>query len=128
MTPNDDGTNTVDVLINAAVDESSLEAHDMVTCEVSIEGTDYNKRIEQTIIDPIGKCTPLVETFTNCEIISEIPDSSCSSAACAPTRRIEEDQYEPFIPEASEAIENNVATGTGINIFSGDLYILTSYT
>jgi len=103
VTPNDVGTNTMDVLIKAAVDESSLKAHDMVTCEVSIEGTEYNERIEQPIIDTI-----------------DIPDSSCSSAACDPTSMIEEDQYEPFTPEASEAIENNVATGTGINILSGE--------
>ena len=95
----------------------------MVTCEVSIEGTEYTERIEQPIIDTIGKCAPLEETFINCEAISDIPDSSCSSAACDPTSMIEDDQYEPFTPEASEAIENNVATGTGINILSGDLYI-----
>jgi len=102
VTPNDCGNETVDVLIKAAVDEASLEAHDMMTCEVSIEGTDYNERIVQTIIEPI-----------------ELLDSSCSSAACDPTSTFEEEQYDTFIPEASEAIENNVATGTGINILSG---------
>ena len=123
MTPNDVGTNTMDVLIKAVVDESSLQAHDMVTCEVSIERTEYNERIEQPIIDTIGKCAPLEETFIKCKAISDVPDSSCSSAACDPTSMIEEDQYEPFTPEASEAIKKYVATGTGINILSGDLYI-----
>merc|ERR1712142_1293732 len=73
VTPNDDGTNTVDVLINAAVDQSSLEAHDMVTCEVSIEGTDYNERIEQTILNT-----------------DEKDDYPCRSAKCVKHPKIED--------------------------------------
>ena len=41
----------MDVLDNGTIDESFLEAHDMVTCKVSIERTDYNERIELTIIN-----------------------------------------------------------------------------
>jgi len=90
---------TVDVLVNGTVDESFLEAHDMVICEVSIEGTDYNERIEQTILNT-----------------DEKDDYPCKSAKCVKHPKIED--YETF--EAAEAVENNVVTGTGINTLSGE--------
>jgi len=90
---------TVNVLVKATVDESFLEAHDMVTCEVGIEGTEYNKRIEQTILNT-----------------DEKDDYPCISANCVKNPEIED--FESF--EAAEAVENNVVTGTCINTLSGE--------
>ena len=44
-----------DAPVAATIEEADIAAHDMVTCEVMIDGTDYEKRVEKNIYKKIGK-------------------------------------------------------------------------
>ena len=52
ITPNED---LLDASVTVTVDEEDVAAHDMMTCDVVIAGTDYDKRLEKAILEITGR-------------------------------------------------------------------------
>ena len=43
-----------DASVAATIEEADFAPHDMVTCDVMIDGTDYDKRVEKSIMEKSG--------------------------------------------------------------------------
>ena len=50
--PNQD---LLDASVTLTIDEEDVGAHDMMTCDVVIAGTDYHKRLEKAILEITGR-------------------------------------------------------------------------
>merc|ERR1711892_818835 len=50
-----------DASVVATVDEDDIVSHDMMTCEVTMAGTDFNMRVEETILEIIDSPTEKVK-------------------------------------------------------------------
>ena len=55
LTENTLNSKLFDAAVAATIEEADIGAHDMMTCEVMIDGTDYDKRVEKNILEKIGK-------------------------------------------------------------------------
>ena len=54
-----------DASVVTAIDQVHAALHDMMTCEVTIDGTDFEKRIEKNILEKIGD----FKTIYNCSLM-----------------------------------------------------------
>ena len=52
VTPNED---LLDASVTVTVDKEDVAAYDMMTCDVVIAGTDYDKRLEKAIQEITGR-------------------------------------------------------------------------
>jgi len=99
--------NLVDASVVASIDQNDIDPHDMMTCEVIIAGTDFVKRVEQTILEKT-----LPETSTEeVHLVEEI----CDSADCyQKLNKATDDTY----PVDYEAVEDIIELGTGVETMS----------
>jgi hypothetical protein len=44
----------LDAAVEATIEEADIGAHDMMTCDVMIDGTEYDKRVGKTIFENSG--------------------------------------------------------------------------
>ena len=54
LTANTLNSKLFDAAVAATIEEADIGAHDMMTCEVMIDGTDYDKRVEKSILEKTG--------------------------------------------------------------------------
>ena len=54
ITPNPDNPGLFDVTISAMIDPADVMEQDMITCEITIPGTDFTARIETDILEILG--------------------------------------------------------------------------
>ena len=54
LTANPLHSKLVDASVAATIEEVDIAPHDMMTCEVMIAGTDYDKRVEKNILEKSG--------------------------------------------------------------------------
>merc|ERR1711892_1133904 len=66
-----------DASVVTAIDQAHVALHDMMTCEVTIDGTDFEKRIEKNILEQIESSDVKVYLVENL----------CSSADCYQTQQ-----------------------------------------
>ena len=55
FTPNPDNPGLFDVTISAMIDPSNVDEQDMITCEITIPGTDFAIRIETEMLEILGE-------------------------------------------------------------------------
>jgi len=97
-----------DASIAASIEDAEIGAHDMVTCEVVISGTDYSKRVEKIIME---KWESAAEPFQKDKLVEE----PCNSADCSLTEKSAEDDNNPV---DYEAVEKQINIGTGLESLS----------
>jgi len=103
LTPNED---LLDASVTVTVDEEDVVAHDMMTCDVMIAGTDYHKRLEK----------PILEITDTASTPVELVDDLCDSADCyLPARDNDNDDINPV---DYEALEKTVDSGSDVEMFS----------
>ena len=54
-----------DASVVSDIDQAHVALHDMMTCEVTMDGTDFEKRIEKNILEQIGD----FKTIYNCSLM-----------------------------------------------------------
>merc|ERR1711936_1384687 len=93
VTPNTLNPALFDVSVAATIDQEDIAPHDMITCEVTIPGTEFNKRIEKNIL--------------------EMEDEHSVSENI--------DNDDGIYPIDYEAVENKLEVGAGVNTFSEEV-------
>eukprot|EP00090_Calanus_glacialis_P015259 TRINITY_DN24113_c0_g1_i1.p1 TRINITY_DN24113_c0_g1~~TRINITY_DN24113_c0_g1_i1.p1 ORF type:complete len:310 (-),score=80.49 TRINITY_DN24113_c0_g1_i1:110-1018(-) len=97
-----------DASVAATIEEADFAPHDMVTCEVMIDGTDYDKRVEKNILEKIESS---VEPDQKVQLVEEL----CNSADCF---LLEKNAADDENPVDYEAVDKTIVIGTGIETFS----------
>jgi len=92
-----------DASVVSDIDQAHVALHDMMTCEVTMDGTDFEKRIEKNILETIES----VKVY----LVEDI----CSSADCYQTEQEASDLANPV--DYEEVIEP-MDSGTGIETLS----------
>ena len=54
LTANPPDSKLFDAAVAAFIEEADIAPHDMMTCEVMIDGTEYDKRVKENILEKIG--------------------------------------------------------------------------
>merc|ERR1711892_1458346 len=94
-----------DASVITAIDQVHTALHDMMTCEVTIGGTDFEKRIEKNIL----------ERIESSDVKVYLVEDICSSADCYQTEQEASNLAYPF--DYEEVIESK-DSGTGIETMS----------
>ena len=55
VTPNPNNPGLFDVTISAVIDPADVDEQDMITCEITIPGTDFTVRIETEMLEKLGE-------------------------------------------------------------------------
>jgi len=103
LTPNDD---ILDASVTVTIDQEDVAAHDMMTCDVVIAGTDYHKRMEKPILEITDTATTAVE----------LVEDLCDSADCYLTVRDTDNDDINHVDY--EALEKTVDSGSDVEILS----------
>jgi len=94
-----------DASVVATVDEDDIVSHDMMTCEVTMAGTDFNMRVEETILEIIDSSTEKVQ----------LVEDFCTSIDCS--LKIEDAKDDTY-PVDIEAVDNTFVLDTGVETLS----------
>merc|ERR1711936_722694 len=112
VTPNTLNPALFDVSVAATIDQEDIAPHDMITCEVTIPGTEFNKIIEKNILE-------MEDENSESEKQVQLKEDLCKSADCADvSENIDDDGIYPI---DYEAVENKVEVGAGVNTFSEEV-------
>eukprot|EP00092_Neocalanus_flemingeri_P056908 GFUD01067523.1.p1 GENE.GFUD01067523.1~~GFUD01067523.1.p1 ORF type:complete len:340 (+),score=91.72 GFUD01067523.1:60-1022(+) len=97
-----------DASVAATIEQADITPHDMMTCEVILAGTDFEKRVEKNILEKI-------EPSTEPEVEAQLTDVLCESAECdSATKDLETDTY----PVDYEAADKTIEVGAAVDTFS----------
>merc|ERR1712106_1042733 len=94
-----------DASVVTDIDQDHAALHDMMTCEVTIDGTDFEKRIEKNILEQIE--------YSDVKVY--LVEDICDSADCYQTQQEASDLADPL--DNLEVIES-LDSGTGIETLS----------
>jgi len=95
-----------DASVVTAIDQVHAALHDMMTCEVTIDGTDFEKRIEKNILEKIESL----------DVKVYLVEDVCSSADCYQTEQEASDLV--YYPVDYEEVIESMDSGTGIETMS----------
>eukprot|EP00092_Neocalanus_flemingeri_P023663 GFUD01025665.1.p1 GENE.GFUD01025665.1~~GFUD01025665.1.p1 ORF type:complete len:340 (+),score=87.11 GFUD01025665.1:37-1020(+) len=98
----------LDASVAATVEQSDITPLDMMTCEVTLTGTDFVKRVEKNILEKI-------EPSINPEEEVELTEDICESADC--NSAIKTDDIEAY-PVDYEAVDKTIEVGAAVDTFS----------
>ena len=115
-----------DASVAASIDFADIAPHDMMTCEVTLPGTDFDKRIEKIILEKNGKFEDMINSTINKLILvpSTEPkvevhllnlDALCESEDCNSATNDNENDH----PVDYEAVEKTLEVGAAVDTFSG---------
>merc|ERR1712106_311710 len=99
--------NLVDASVVVTIDQSDIVPHDIMTCEVIIDGTDFVKRFEKTILEKTLSETSTEEVY----LVEEL----CDSANCFKKLNKAGEENDPV---DYEAVEDTIDMGTGVDTMS----------
>merc|ERR1711892_1324701 len=94
-----------DASVVTAIDQEHAALQDMMTCEVTIDGTDFEKRIEKNILEEIE--------YSDVKVY--LVEDLCNSADCYQTQQEASDLAVPF---DHEAVIESLDSVTGIETLS----------
>jgi len=95
-----------DASVVTDIDQDHAALHDMMTCEVTIDGTDFEKRIEKNILEKIESL----------DVKVYLVEDVCSSADCYQTEQEASDLV--YYPVDYEEVIESMDSGTGIETMS----------
>merc|ERR1711936_13149 len=113
VTPNPLNPAVFDVSVAATIDQEDIAPHDMITCEVTIPDTEFNKRIEKNILE-------MKDEYSESGKQVQLTEDLCKSEDCADTT--EKYHGDDLIhPIDYEAVENKVEVGAQVETFSEEV-------
>jgi hypothetical protein len=60
LTANPLNSKLFDAFVAATIDEADIAPHDTMTCEVKIDGTDYEQSVQKHILEKRGKFIKII--------------------------------------------------------------------
>merc|ERR1711936_854892 len=113
VTPNTLNPALFDVSVAATIEQEDVAPHDMITCEVTIPDTEFNKRIEKNILE-------VTDEYSESGMQVQLTEDLCKSEDCADTT--EKYHGDDLIhPIDYEAVENKVEVGARVETFSEEV-------
>jgi len=113
VTPNTLNPALFDVSVAATIDQEDIAPHDMITCEVTIPDTEFNKRIEKNILE-------MKDEYSESGKQVQLTEDLCKTADCADAT--DKSHGDDLIhPIDYEAVENKVEVGAQVETFSEEV-------